>query len=193
MPMGLKNAPAIHQQWVTAVLHPLIGKICHLYLDDIVIWSNSIHKHEQNAHTVLQALRDVRLYVNPDKTHLFCTEIDFLGPHISSWGKEADTKKVEHILSWSLPKTATNVEVFIVPHTFLQDSWGLPGLNIGWCASQFFESCGGIFLRTGDSPEDFWTGLVPGLLQMGWVTWHMNMCLDTSHDVIHPCAHVCWL
>ena len=82
-----------------------------------------------------------------------------------------------------------------VPAGFLripEDSWGLPGLNIGRCTSQLLESCGGIFLRTGDSPDDFQTGLVPGLLQMEWVTWHMNMCLCISRDVMHPCALVCW-
>ena len=38
MPMGIKNAPAIHQRHVTATLRPFIGRICHVYLDDIVIW-----------------------------------------------------------------------------------------------------------------------------------------------------------
>ena len=37
MPMGLKNAPAIHQRRVTSALCELLGKICHIYLDDIVI------------------------------------------------------------------------------------------------------------------------------------------------------------
>jgi hypothetical protein len=58
MPMGLKNAQAIHQWRITAVLHPLIGKICHIYLDDIVVWSNSLEEHKKNVRTVLQALRD---------------------------------------------------------------------------------------------------------------------------------------
>lgn len=78
MPMGLKNAPAIHQRRVTATLRPLIGKFCHIYLDDIVIWSNSLDEHEKNVCAVLEALRVARLYVNLDKTQLFCTEIDFL-------------------------------------------------------------------------------------------------------------------
>ena len=58
MPMGLKNAPAIHQRRVTAALRELIGKICHIYLDDIVIWSNTLQEHEQNIRLVLKALRD---------------------------------------------------------------------------------------------------------------------------------------
>ena len=48
MPMGLKNAPAIHQRHVMAALRSLIGKICHIYLDDIVIWSNLLNEHERN-------------------------------------------------------------------------------------------------------------------------------------------------
>ena len=113
MPMGLKNAPTIHQRRVTAALRHLIGTICHIYLDDIVIWSNSVHEHELNIHTVLQALRDTQLYVNPDKTHLFCTEINFLGHHISACRIEADTKKVDCILSWPIPKSATETRAFL--------------------------------------------------------------------------------
>jgi hypothetical protein len=47
MPMGLKNSPAIHQRRVTKALGPLIGKICHIYLDDIAIWSNTVEEHEK--------------------------------------------------------------------------------------------------------------------------------------------------
>ena len=110
MPMGLKNAPAIHQRRVTAALRHLIGKFCHIYLDDIVIWSNSLEEHEQNVCAVMDA---ARLYVNPDKTHLFCTEIDFLGHHISTRGIEADNKKVDRILNWPQPKNASEVRGFL--------------------------------------------------------------------------------
>jgi hypothetical protein len=48
MPMGLKNVPAIHQHHVTAALRSLISKICHVYLDDIIIWSDTIDEHERN-------------------------------------------------------------------------------------------------------------------------------------------------
>lgn len=56
MPMGLRNAPAIHQRRVTAALRQHIGKICHIYVDDIVIWSSDIDEHAKNIETVLQAL-----------------------------------------------------------------------------------------------------------------------------------------
>jgi len=68
MPMGIKNAPTIHQHRVTATLCNFIGNIFHVYLDDIVIWSNSIDKHIANTRKILSALRMAHLYVNLKKT-----------------------------------------------------------------------------------------------------------------------------
>lgn len=95
IPMGLKNALAIHQHCITSALRDLIGKICYIYLDDIVIWSQNLEEHEQDIKIVLKALQDAQLYVNPDKTHLLCMEIDFLGHHISCHGIEADNNKAD--------------------------------------------------------------------------------------------------
>ena len=113
MPMGLKNSPAIHQRRVTKALSPLIGKICHIYLDDIVIWSNSIEEHEDNITQVLQALTKAQLYCNPKKTQLFCYELNFLGHTISHRGIEADKSKTDRILNWPVPKSTTQVRQFL--------------------------------------------------------------------------------
>lgn len=113
MPMGLRNAPAIHQRRVAVALREYIGKICHVYLDDIVIWSNSINEHHRNVRTILTALRAARLYCNPKKTRLYCASIDFLGHRISTNGIEADSRKVDRILSWPRPRSATDVRRFL--------------------------------------------------------------------------------
>ena len=83
MPMGCRNAPATHQRRMNQALRKYIGVICHVYLDDIVIWSSSIEEHRRNVRTVLQALREAHLYCSTKKSQLFATEIDFLGHHIS--------------------------------------------------------------------------------------------------------------
>lgn len=113
MPMGLKNSPAIHQRRVTRALGALIGKICHVYIDDIVIWSDSIELHEINTRKVLQALSDAQLYCNPKKSRLFCSEINFLGHIISQRGIEADTSKTNRITNWPVPQSATQVRQFL--------------------------------------------------------------------------------
>jgi Reverse transcriptase (RNA-dependent DNA polymerase) len=113
MPMGFWNAPAIHQRRVTNALWELIGKICHTYLDDIVIWSNSIDEHIKNVKKVMEALCRSKLYVNENKTKLFCYKIKFLGHKISQAGIEADDDKVSKILDWPTPKSASDVRAFL--------------------------------------------------------------------------------
>ena len=113
MPMGIKNAPAIHQRRVTSALRPFIGRICHVYLDDIVIWSKTIDVHLQNVTTILNVLRENKLYCNPKKTKLFCTEIRFLGHRISSAGIEADEGKADKVTNWLIPTSAKQVRSFL--------------------------------------------------------------------------------
>ncbi len=40
MPQGMKNSPSVHQRRVNDALRDFIGKICHIYLDDIIIGLN---------------------------------------------------------------------------------------------------------------------------------------------------------
>ena len=113
MPMGGCNAPSTHQCRMTDALRELIGKICHVYLDDIIIWSQTVEEHEANVDKVLEALRRANLYCNGAKTTLFATEISFLGHKISAAGIQADPHKIDRILDWPQPTTATNVRGFL--------------------------------------------------------------------------------
>ena len=113
MPMGCRNAPATHQRRMNQALRKYIGKICHVYLDDIVIWSSSIDEHKQNVRTILQALREADLYCSTKKSQLFATELDFLGHHISQHGIEPDERKVEKIQNWPVPRSAKDVRKFL--------------------------------------------------------------------------------
>lgn len=109
MPMGMQNSPTTHQQRVTLALKDYIGKICHVYLDDIIIWSNTLTKHKANIVLILEVLQKVELYCSLRKSSLFCTEIDFLGHHISAKGIEADDSKVKHNLNWPTLKVAKHI------------------------------------------------------------------------------------
>ncbi|GAW05905.1 reverse transcriptase-RNase H-integrase [Lentinula edodes] len=113
MPQGLKNSPAIHQRRVTSALRHLIGKICYVYVDDIIIWSKSLEEHIANVERVLLALRMARLYCNPKKCELFSFNVHFLGHSISAEGIAADDKKVERILDWPTPKTVKELQAFL--------------------------------------------------------------------------------
>jgi len=113
MPMGLKNAPSIHQRRVTTALRHLIGKICHIFLDDIVIWSRSLNEHEKHLRQVFKVLQAAGLYINPKKCHFFCTEIHFLGHKVSRKGIEADEGKADRILRWPQPTNTHEARSFL--------------------------------------------------------------------------------
>jgi len=113
MPMGFKNSPPTHQQRMNHALRHLIGKICHVYLNDIIIWSQTLEAHEKNVESVLLALRDAHLLCSLKKTSLFCMEVDFLGHHISARGIEPDASKIEKITNWKSPWSSKEVRQFL--------------------------------------------------------------------------------
>ena len=82
-------------------------------MDDIIIWSDNIDEHLKNVRTILQALEDAKLYCNPKKTKLFCTEVNFLGHRISTRGIEPDEGKAEKIINWPVPTSSTDVQSFL--------------------------------------------------------------------------------
>ncbi|THH06377.1 hypothetical protein EW146_g9630 [Bondarzewia mesenterica] len=76
-------------------LRKYIRKICHVYLDDIIIWSQMIEEHTTNISLILQALCDAHLYCSPKKTLLFCDKVNFLGHVIFTDGIQADPSKTQ--------------------------------------------------------------------------------------------------
>ena len=65
MPFGLKNAPAIFQRMIDTALRGLIGKYCFVYLNDIIIFGDTIQKHNENLTIILQRLREKGLKIQP--------------------------------------------------------------------------------------------------------------------------------
>ena len=113
MPMGGRNAPATHQHRMCSALRHLIGDIYHVYLDDIIIWSQTIEEHIVNMSKVLDTLHAANLYCSPKKTSLFCDSVDFLGHTISAAGIQADASKAQRILDWPVLKCTTDIHTFL--------------------------------------------------------------------------------
>ena len=71
MPFGLTNAPATFQRLMNIVLKDVIGKICLVYLDDIIIFSETLEEHYKHIQIIFDLLEEANLKVGHDKCY-FC-------------------------------------------------------------------------------------------------------------------------
>ena len=67
MSLGLTNAPATFCNLMNDVLFEYIDAFVVVYLDDIVIYSQSLREHEMHMSLVFQRLRENRLFVKKEK------------------------------------------------------------------------------------------------------------------------------
>ena len=113
MPFGLTNAPATFQAYINRALRGLLDDFCVVYLDDILIFSQTREEHLRHIREVLARLRRASLFVNPKKCCFFTTEVEFLGFIISTAGVTMDSSRVATIQEWPTPQTYRDVQVFL--------------------------------------------------------------------------------
>jgi hypothetical protein len=113
MPFGLKTAPATFQRLMNTALSGLTGTRCFLFLDDIIIYANSLVEHDKKLRDVLRRLRKYNLKLQPDKCEFLRKEVSFLGHKISERGVEPDTRKVEAIENFPRPTTVKRLKSFL--------------------------------------------------------------------------------
>jgi hypothetical protein len=113
MPFGLTNAPAVFMDLMNRVFQPYLDQFVVVFIDDILIYSKSLEKHEQHLRVVLQTLRDHKLYVKLKKCEFWLESDAFLGHVISKDGILVDPKKVEAIVNWERPKDVREIRSFL--------------------------------------------------------------------------------
>jgi hypothetical protein len=98
MPFGLTNAPAMFMDLMNRVFRPYLDQYMIVFIDDILVYSNSHLKHEQHLRVVLQTFRENQLYATLDKCEFWLQEVVFLGHVIFTEGIFVDPRKVEAVL-----------------------------------------------------------------------------------------------
>ena len=86
IPMGLRNAFATIQRLMDKVLSGLIGEIYFCYMDDIIVFSETVEEHLERVKLVAVRLRELNLNLKLKKCVFLTKTIEFLGHEISlSW------------------------------------------------------------------------------------------------------------
>ena len=82
------------------------------FLDDILIYANTLQELRERTYRVLDRLQKEGLSVNLNKYQFEVTRVKFLG-HIIEPGKiRMDPDKIDTILQWPRPKSLKDVQGF---------------------------------------------------------------------------------
>ncbi|KAI2644948.1 Transposon Tf2-6 polyprotein [Labeo rohita] len=113
MPFGLVNSPSYFQAFVNEVFRDMLNRWVIVYVDDILIYSNTRSDHIQHVRAVLQRLIQHKLYAKEEKCLFHQERIAFLGYVISPEGVAMDDSKVNAVRNWPRPKTLKELQRFL--------------------------------------------------------------------------------
>ena len=113
IPWGLTNAPAVFQRFMNHVLGELIDRGVTIYIDDILIYSETEEEHIKLVMKVLTLLREAGLCVALEKSVFHAQTVEFLGYVIGIDGVAMSEEVVKQILDWKAPECLREVQSFL--------------------------------------------------------------------------------
>jgi hypothetical protein len=110
MYFGLINSPATFQTMMNEIFQDLITEgIVSVYLNDILICTNSREEHRWITCLVLGRMCEHKLYLRPEKCKFEKVRIEYLGVIISHNKVEMDPVKIAGVADWPTPSNKKEV------------------------------------------------------------------------------------
>ena len=113
MTFGLCNAPATFQRTVYMLLSGYRLRTCLVYLDDIIMFSNTAEEHVDHVRFVLTVLKEAGFSLKLKKCKFFAKSVDYLGHAIRPGRLEVATKNTEAVKRFKEPTTQTELRSFL--------------------------------------------------------------------------------
>ena len=121
MPFGLTNAPATFQRMMGNLLKGIKG--CLVFIDDIIIFSDTWEQHQRILDDVFRCVRAAGLKIKRDKCQFAQESVKFLGHIVSARGTEPDSSKVEAVRDFATPTSLTDVRAFLGLASYYRGEW----------------------------------------------------------------------
>ena len=113
MPFGLKNAPPTFQRYMTLVMSECCD-CCLVYMDDLLVYSDSRESHQTHVTRVFATLTKAGLKAKMSKCVFGASQVEFLGHTITHGTINMEETKRNAILGWTSPlETAKQVRQFM--------------------------------------------------------------------------------
>jgi len=142
---GLTNSPATFQIMIDDIFKDLISEgMVVVYLDDILIFMETLEEHQKIICHILKLLEKHKLYLCPDKCEFEKTTIKYLRVIISHNSIAMDPVKIASITEWPAPTNKKKVQSFLRFTNFYQQFirafsehacllFNLTQNDSGWC------------------------------------------------------------
>ena len=79
MPFGMKSAGATFQRMMDCILSGLIGTRCLIYFDYVIVFGESLRKHNLLLREIFQKLREYNVELQPDKHEFLKSKLKYFG------------------------------------------------------------------------------------------------------------------
>ena len=113
MPFELTNSLVAFMDLMHRVFQPYLDQFVVVFVNDILIYSQSEEEHEDHLRIVLDALREHKLYAKFSKCEFFLTEVKFLVHVVSISSVSVDPEKVEAVMNWEKQKSVFEIRSFL--------------------------------------------------------------------------------
>ncbi|MBW0571727.1 hypothetical protein O181_111442, partial [Austropuccinia psidii MF-1] len=114
MPFGIKNAPAHFQRMMDTIFQEEILKYwIAVYIDDIIIYSETLEDHVQAIDKVVSKCIPINLKISLKKCNFGQQELLALGHKVSCLSLAIDQNKVEAVLQKPVPRNIKEMQSFL--------------------------------------------------------------------------------
>jgi hypothetical protein len=117
---GFKNADATYQRVMNLIFHDLLGIILEIYIDDVIVKSDSMDNHLDDLRLALERMCRYGLKMNPLKCAFGVSAGKFLGFIIHEHGIEIDHTKIESINKVQPPQSKNDMQKFLGKLNYLR-------------------------------------------------------------------------
>ena len=107
------NAPATFQIYINCIFAEHMNSICVVYLDDILIYFQSLKKHKHHIHKILKWLQHYKLFVNLKKCTFSIDKVEFLEFIVSINDVMMNLQRINTIKEWLISQSFKNVQIFL--------------------------------------------------------------------------------
>ena len=111
MPFGVRGGPSSFQRMMNKVLKGLKNVL--IFMDDVLIFSDTIEAHIELFNEVMRRLKEVNLLVQIEKCELLKSEVCYLGFIVNKDGVKPNPEKIRVVKEFPRPKNVKNIRQFI--------------------------------------------------------------------------------